>query len=194
MPEAAQQALPGYGPDIEKSRERARAIMAAHGYGPDKRLKLKLSSRNLPTYRDAAVILIGQLKEIYIDAELETVETALWVPKLIRREYQLAVSQVGNGVDDPDQNYPENYACGSRTYMDYCNKDIDAKMDDALATGITDDAAANKKWADVDKAVTDTAAAAVLFTPKHVDFIAKRVGNFKFNAQYYWVIADSWVQ
>jgi peptide/nickel transport system substrate-binding protein len=75
-----------------------------------------------------------------------------------------------------------------------CNKDIDAKMDDALATGITDDAAANKKWADVDKAVTDTAAAAVLFTPKHVDFIAKRVGNFKFNAQYYWVIADSWVQ
>jgi peptide/nickel transport system substrate-binding protein len=126
MPEAAQQALPGYGPDIEKSRERARAIMAAHGYGPDKRLKLKLSSRNLPTYRDAAVILIGQLKEIYIDAELETVETALWVPKLIRREYQLAVSQVGNGVDDPDQNYPENYACGSRTYMDYCNKDIDA--------------------------------------------------------------------
>ena len=75
-----------------------------------------------------------------------------------------------------------------------CNKDIDAKMDDALATGITDDAAANKKWADVDKAVTDTAAAAVLFTPKHVDFIAKRVGNFKFNAQYYWVVADSWVQ
>ena len=38
----------------------------------------------------------------------------------------MAVSQVGNGVDDPDQNYPENYACGSRTYMDYCNKEIDA--------------------------------------------------------------------
>ena len=37
-----------------------------------------------------------------------------------------ALSQVGNGVDDPDQNYPENYACGSRTYMDYCNKEIDA--------------------------------------------------------------------
>jgi peptide/nickel transport system substrate-binding protein len=38
----------------------------------------------------------------------------------------MALSQVGNGVDDPDQNYPENYACGLRTYMDYCSKEFDA--------------------------------------------------------------------
>jgi peptide/nickel transport system substrate-binding protein len=125
MPEAMQRELPGYDPDIVKSRAKARAVMAAHGFGPDKRLKLKLSTRNLPTYRDASVILIGQLKEVFIDAELQLVETALWVPKLIRRDYELALSQVGNGVDDPDQGYPENYACGSRTYMDYCNKEID---------------------------------------------------------------------
>ena len=120
--------LPGYDPDTAKSREAARKIMLAHGFGPDKRLKLKIASRNLPTYRDAAVILISQLKEIFIDAEMELVETALWVPKLIRRDYQFALSQVGNGVDDPDQNYYENYACGSRTYMDYCNKDLDAMI------------------------------------------------------------------
>ena len=81
--------LPGYDPDVAKSREKARAIMAAQGYGPDKRLKLKLSTRNLPTYRDASVILISQLKEIFIDAELQLVETAQWVPKLIRRDYQI---------------------------------------------------------------------------------------------------------
>ena len=46
-------------------------------------------------------------------------------PKLIRRDYQFALSLVGNGVDDPDQGFPENYACGSRTYMDYCNPEID---------------------------------------------------------------------
>jgi peptide/nickel transport system substrate-binding protein len=76
----------------------------------------------------------------------------------------------------------------------FCDKAIDAKMKDAQATGITDDAAANKKWAQIDKDVTDAAAAAVLFTPKHVDFISKRVGNFMFNGQYYWVITQSWVQ
>src|SRR6185503_20349182 len=69
MPEAMQRDLPGYDPDVAKSREKARAIMVAHGFGPDKRLKLKLSTRNLPTYRDASVILISQLKEIFIDAE-----------------------------------------------------------------------------------------------------------------------------
>ena len=126
LPPDVQRELPGYDPDVAKSREKAQAIMKANGYGPDKRIKLKLSTRNLPTYRDASVILISQLKEIYIDAELNLVETAQWVPKLIRRDYDFGLSQVGNGVDDPDQNYPENYACGSRTYMDYCNKDVDA--------------------------------------------------------------------
>jgi peptide/nickel transport system substrate-binding protein len=76
----------------------------------------------------------------------------------------------------------------------FCDKKIDGDMKDALATGVTDDAAANKKWAQIDKEVTDAAAAAVLFTPKHVDFISKRVGNFMFNAQYYWVVTRSWVQ
>lgn len=126
LPEATLRELPGYDPDVARSREKARAIMAANGYGPNKRIKLKLATRNLPTYRDASVILISQLKEIYIDAELQLVETAQWVPKLIRRDYEFGLSQVGNGVDDPDQNYPENYACGSRTYMDYCNKEIDS--------------------------------------------------------------------
>ena len=55
--------------------------------GP-KRLPVKISTRNLAVYRDPAAILIDQLKEIYIDGELETVETANWVPKLMRKDYK----------------------------------------------------------------------------------------------------------
>ena len=126
LPPELMRDLPGYDPDVAKSREAARKIMIAHGIGPDRRLKLKLSTRNLPSYRDSSVLLISQLKEIFIDAELEIIDTAQWVPKLVRRDYQMALSQVGNGVDDPDQGYPENYACGSRTYMDYCNQELDS--------------------------------------------------------------------
>jgi peptide/nickel transport system substrate-binding protein len=126
MPPEMQASMIGYGGDLADRRAKARSVMESKGYGPNNRLKLKVSSRNLPTYRDAAVILIDQLKEIYIDGELEIVETALWVPKLVRRDYQIALSQVGNGVDDPDQTYWENYVCSSRTYMDYCNKEVDA--------------------------------------------------------------------
>ena len=153
--------LPGYGPDIEKSRETARTILAKHGIGPDKRLKLKLSTRNLPTYRDATVILISQLKEINIDAEMELVETAQWVPRLVKRDYQMALSQVGNGVDDPDQNYFENYVCGSRTYMDYCNKDIDAMV---TAQSSERDPEKRKKIAwEIDKKLTDEAVRPMLY-------------------------------
>ena len=38
------------------------------------------STRNIPPYRDPAVILIDQLKEIYIDGELEPIDTTQWYP------------------------------------------------------------------------------------------------------------------
>jgi peptide/nickel transport system substrate-binding protein len=76
----------------------------------------------------------------------------------------------------------------------YCNKDVDAKMQAALALGVTDPDAANKQWAEIDKAVTDDSPAAALFTPKHLDFVSKRLGNFQFNSQFYWMVTQSWVQ
>ena len=39
--------IPGYGADVKKNREEARAIMEKLGYGSDKRLKIKISTRNL---------------------------------------------------------------------------------------------------------------------------------------------------
>jgi len=54
--------------------------MQQAGYGPDKRLAIKVATRNIPAYRDPAVILISQLREIYIDAELDVVDTSLWYP------------------------------------------------------------------------------------------------------------------
>ena len=68
----------------------------------------------------------------------------------------------------------------------FCDKEIDVKMKAAAAMASPIPAAANKQWAQIDKEVTDAAPAAVLFTPKHVDFLSKRVGNFVFNAQYQW--------
>src|SRR5207302_1114219 len=75
MPPEMVKQLPGYDPDVEKSRAAARQLMEKNGYGPDKRLAIKVSTRNIPPYRDPAVILIDQLKQIYIDAELDPVDS-----------------------------------------------------------------------------------------------------------------------
>ena len=76
----------------------------------------------------------------------------------------------------------------------FCDAEIQAKMDAALVAGVTDPEAANKMWTEVDRMVTDKAPMAALFTPKRIDFVSKRVGNFQFNAQYYWMVSQSWVQ
>jgi hypothetical protein len=52
------------------------------GSGPSKRLKVTLSTRDQPFYRDPAMVLLDLLKEIYFDVELEPVETATYFPKI----------------------------------------------------------------------------------------------------------------
>jgi peptide/nickel transport system substrate-binding protein len=118
--------LPGYGPDVAANRAEARRLMAKHGYGPEQRLAVKVATRNIAQYRDPAVILIDQMKEIYIDGELDAVETANWFPKIARKDYMVGANLSGSGVDDPDAYFFEHYACGSeRNYTNYCNPELE---------------------------------------------------------------------
>src|SRR5205823_2671543 len=90
-------ALPGFDPDVQKNRAQARQIMEKLGYGPGNRLKVKVSMRDLPFFRDPTVLMIDQLKEVYIDGELETIDTANWLPKVMRRDYIVGFSPVAGG-------------------------------------------------------------------------------------------------
>ena len=130
MPPDLMRKLPGYDPDIARNRAEARALMEKAGYGAANRLKLKVSTRNISVYRDPAVILIDQLKKIYIDAELEPVDTTAWFPKIRRRDYSIGANLSGNGIDDPDQSFYELYSCDSENNNDgYCNRDIEKLFD-----------------------------------------------------------------
>jgi peptide/nickel transport system substrate-binding protein len=130
MPEEILKTLPGYGPDVAKNRAEARNIMSKAGYGPERRLAVKVSVRNTPPFRDPAVVLIDQLREIYIDGELESVESANWFPKVYRKDYKIGLNLTGAGVDEPDAQFYENYACGSdRNYTGYCNPEINSLFD-----------------------------------------------------------------
>ena len=145
MPPEVLQTLPGYGPDVAKNRAEARKIMEKLGYGPDKRLAIKVSTRNFPAWRDPAVILISQLKEIYIDGELDLVDTALWYPKMARKDYTVGAVPMESGVDDPDQMFYENYVCGAeRNYTGYCNPEFDKLVEPAIDGGRSGKAQADR--------------------------------------------------
>jgi peptide/nickel transport system substrate-binding protein len=102
-------------------------MMEKLGYGPDKRLALTVAARNVQTYRDAAVVLLGQLKEIYIDTELNPIDTTQWYPMLMRKDYKVAVNVTETAVDDPDVAFYENYLCGAaRNYTAYYNAEVES--------------------------------------------------------------------
>jgi hypothetical protein len=50
---------------------------------------------------------------VWIDSDVEPVETANFLPKLMRSEFSLALTAIGSGLDDPDQTFYENYVCGA---------------------------------------------------------------------------------
>jgi peptide/nickel transport system substrate-binding protein len=130
MPADRLMTLPGYSGDIKENREKARALMQKAGYGPDKHLTIKLSTRNLAVYRDPGAILLDQMKEIWIDGELELIETANWVPKLIRKDFIAGLNVLGNAVDDPDVTFYQNYVSGSnRNYPGYNSPEFDRLVD-----------------------------------------------------------------
>ena len=127
--------VPGFGPDVAKNREEGRRIMRELGYGPDKPLKIKVLTRNLPTYVEPATLLIDHLRQIYINGELEQIESAIWYARLARKDYNVAMNTGGSALDDPDVMLYEAYACGSeRNYTNYCDKEMQARFDEQSST------------------------------------------------------------
>jgi peptide/nickel transport system substrate-binding protein len=195
MPAEMLKTIPGYGPDIAANRAEARKLMAKAGYGPDKHLAVKISTRNIPVYRDPAVILIDQLKAIYIDGELEVVETGNWFSKVARKDYAVGLNLTGNAVDDPDQAFYENYACGSeRNYTQYCNRDLE-KLFEQQSMETNFEKRRKMVW-DIDKKLQEDVARPIIFHARlatcwqpYVKGISIMV-NSSYNG---WRLEDAWL-
>ena len=187
--------FPGYGSDVAKSREEARAILQKLGYGPHNPLKVTLSTRNIAGYRDPGTILIDQLKSIWIDAEMETIETANWIPKLMRKDYVLAISLSGSAVDDPDQIFYESYVCKSpRNYTGYCDPEVEALIDRQSAESDTDKRRQivweieKKMAADAARPIIYHARAATCWQP-----YVKNITQMSNSAYNSWRLEDAWL-
>jgi peptide/nickel transport system substrate-binding protein len=184
-------------PDLEKAKQ----LVEESG---TKGQKVTIIAEERAVSKSIGVYLQSVLKELGYDADVKPISSNIQFTYI-----QNTNNKVQMSVTQWYQDYPAAsdflnilFGCSSFTegsdssvnIAGFCDKDIDAKMQAALALGVTDPAAANKMWAEIDKAVTDQAPAAALFTPKHLDFVSKRLGNFKFNSQYYFMVPQAWIQ
>jgi peptide/nickel transport system substrate-binding protein len=166
--------------------------------------KVTIIAEDTAVSKAIAVYLQSVLTEIGYDADVKPIS-----PNIQFTYIQNTNNKVQMSISQWYQDYPaasdflnilfgcDSFKEGSDSSINisgFCDKDIDAKMKAALALAVTDQDGANKMWAEIDKAVTDKAPMAALFTPKHVDFVSKRLGNFQFNSQFYWMVSQSWVK
>ena len=100
--------------------------MKEAGYGPDKRLKVKVSTRNIATFRDPATILIDHLEahlcrrrargDRHLDLLQPRVQEGLRGGAEPHRHRRSTI---------PTSRFFEGYACGSlRNYNNYCNPEM----------------------------------------------------------------------
>jgi peptide/nickel transport system substrate-binding protein len=163
MPPEMVTSLTGYGPDREKNIAEAQAIMQKLGYNDANPLQIKIQTRNLPTYRDPAVILTDQLKTIHIVGELDILDTPRWYARLAKKDYAIGLNVTGVSVDDPDGNIVENYSCKSeRNYTQYCNAEVDRLL---AAQSSEPDKEKRKKivWA-IERLLVDDAARPIILS------------------------------
>ena len=195
MPKEMLDTLPGYGPDIAKNRTEAREIMKKLGYGPDNRLHIKVSTRDIAPYRDPAVILLDQLKEIYVDGELEPVDTTQWYPKVNRKDYTVALNLTGTYVDDPDALLYENYTCGGvGNFSGYCNPELD-KLIDQQSVEPNQDKRRRLVW-EIERRLTEDGAKPLVYFNKGATCWQPRVKNITVmeNSIYNgWRMEDVWL-
>jgi peptide/nickel transport system substrate-binding protein len=196
MPPEALHSLPAYGPDVQNNLADARAIMQRLGYGPDKRLSVTLSTRNVEGYRDAAVIAISQLREVYIDAQLELIETANWFPRVIRKDYTVGVTVSEGGLDEPDQKFYETYVCGAdRNYTGYCDTQTD-RLIDRQSMEADPDKRRKLVW-EVERRLAEDASRPVLLYSRFATCMQPRLKglttmtNSRFNG---WRMEDVWLE
>jgi len=184
-------------PDMEKAKQ----LVEESG---TKGQKVTVIAEDTAVSKSIGVYLQSMLKEIGYDAEVKPIS-----PNIEFTYIQNTNNKVQISVTQWYQDYPaasdflyilfgcESFKEGSDSSINmsgFCDQAINKKMKDALALGVTDQEGANKMWAEIDKEVTDKAPMAAMFTPKHVDFVSKRLGNFQFNAQFQWMVSQSWVQ
>ena len=130
------EAVPGFGKDVEKNRAEARKLMREAGYGPNNKLKttymVRLSSE---TYLVGMSLVADQLRSIYIEGEIEQKDYTVLTAALIKGAYTMVFERPAASIDDPDNVFYEGYKCASvRNYTKYCNREVEAKIDEQSAT------------------------------------------------------------
>ena len=76
----------------------------------------------------------------------------------------------------------------------FCDPSIDAEMARATALQAQDPPAATLLWQQIERELLAQAPLLPTTNPRHLDFVAKRVGNYQYNPQFGVLLSQLWVK
>jgi ABC-type transport system substrate-binding protein len=88
----------------------------------------------------------------------------------------------------------EQLRCGAPDPSRFCDPAVDRLMDEALSLQTTDPSAADRRWGQVDRRLTDAAAWIAYTTPRQVRFLGERVGNYEHHPVWQTLLDQVWVR
>src|SRR3954470_11467295 len=192
---------PGSGKWTAPDMAKAQQLIAASG---TKGASVKVNTDTTDTDKALGLYFVGLLNKLGYKATLQALSADIQYPYI-----QNSKNHVQFAFSDWFQDYPAAsdflvilLGCksihpnsnSSPNIAQFCDKDIQAKMDHAGQVGITDPAAGNKIWAQVDKEVTDQAPWVSMYNPKYIDFLSKRVKGYLFSPQWYFLLDQASVK
>jgi len=192
---------PGSGKWTAPDMAKAKQLIAASG---TKGASVKVNTDTVETDKALGLYFVGLLNQLGYKATLQALSPDIQYPYCQNSKNQVQVCWSSWYQDYPAASDFLNILLGCGSFIpnsnaspniaEFCNKPIQAQMDQALQQGITDPTGANTKWQAVDKAVTDQAPWVSLFNPKYIDFLSTRVKGYQFSPQWYFLLAQASVK
>lgn len=126
LPRAELEKIPGFWPDIDKSRTEARRLLAEAGVG---NLKLRLVNRNLgDPHTPAAIYLLDQWRRIGVEAEHVQLETKLFYDAHASGNFDVVMDFISDFADDPSAQFDKFLSAGKSAQS--VSRHTDAILDD----------------------------------------------------------------
>jgi peptide/nickel transport system substrate-binding protein len=193
---AANGAGPWSAPDYTKAKQlvqqsgTAGMKVVVNTDGPDKPFgEQMVSDLNKIGYKASLQVLAGSIQYPFVQNSKNNskwqVAWSAWYQDYPAASDFLNVL-LGCGSIHPNSDASPNIA-------EFCDKTIQAKMDQAEQLSVSNPDGANQIWAQVDHDVTDQAAWVDMYNPKQIDFLSKRVQGYQWNPQWYILIDQRWL-
>jgi peptide/nickel transport system substrate-binding protein len=192
---------PGSGKWTAPDMKKARQLVAASG---TKGATVKVNTDTVETDKAIGLYFVGLLNQLGYKAQLQALSPDIQYPYCQNSKNKVQFCWSSWYQDYPAASDFLNVLLGCASFVpnsnaspnlsEFCDKGIQAQMDQALQQGITDPSGANQKWEAIDKAVTDQAPWVSMFNPKYIDFLSKRVKGYQFSPQWYFLLAQASVK